>query len=233
MLRLLVLVEGQTEEEFVKEVLRPHLQSFGYLNVSARILGNARLREKRGGIRGWDTVRTEILRHLSEDAGCIVTTMVDYYALPQLGTNGWPGRHPSGPMDFLMKASAVEDALLKNISAGSRSESVGYRFVPFVVMHEFEGLLFSDCNAFARGVGRMDLASKFQSIRDEFSTPEEINDSPETAPSKRVASLIPGYQKPFLGNLAALEIGLVKMRTACSHFAEWVSKLENIGKPFI
>ncbi len=26
------------------------------------------------------------------------------------------------------------------------------RFIPYIVMHEFEALLFSDCDGFARGV---------------------------------------------------------------------------------
>jgi hypothetical protein len=75
-------------------------------------------------------------------------------------------------------------------------------------MHEFEGLLFSDCAAFSRGIGRPDLAAGLQEIRDQFATPEEIDDSPVTAPSKRVEGLVPGYEKPLLGVLAILEIGL-------------------------
>jgi hypothetical protein len=70
---------------------------------------------------------------------------------------------------------------------GSRFDA--RRFVPFVVMHEFEALLFSDCAAFGRGIYRPDLASGFQEIRDQFPTPEEIDDSPVTAPSKRVEAL--------------------------------------------
>ncbi len=95
-------------------------------------------------------------------------------------------------------------------------------------MHEFEGLLFSDCAAFSRGIGKPELESRFQEIRDQFTTPEEINDSPETAPSKRVEALVPGYQKPFLGNLAILEIGLERIRTECPLFDAWLRQLENL-----
>ena len=100
------------------------------------------------------------------------------------------------------------------------------RFVPFVVMHEFEALLFSDCAAFARAIGRPALSGSFQAIRDQFDSPEDINDSPTTAPSKRVQELIPGYEKPLYGNLAALGIGLDTIRRACPHFAEWLGMLE-------
>ena len=100
------------------------------------------------------------------------------------------------------------------------------RFVPYVVMHEFEGLLFSDAKGFARAILRPKLSSKFQAIRDEFATPEEINDSPETAPSNRVEDLIPGYQKPLMGVLAAQEIGIDTIRRECPLFSGWLEELE-------
>jgi hypothetical protein len=102
------------------------------------------------------------------------------------------------------------------------------RFIPFVTMHEFEGILFSDCGAFSRGIYRPELEPKFQSIRNEFNTPEEINDSPNTAPSKRIMDIIPSYEKPLLGTLAVLAIGLVTIRRECPHFNEWITFLEKL-----
>ena len=122
----------------------------------------------------------------------------------------------------------VEQAVMKEISSEMGwSGSFDDRFIPFVVMHEFEGLLFSDCTAFASAIGKPGLAASFQGIRDEFTTPEEINDSPITAPSKRVEELVKEYQKPLLGTLAALEIGLDAIRAACPHFHGWISGLED------
>ena len=66
-------------------------------------------------------------------------------------------------------------------------------------------------------------------IRNRFSTPEEINDSPATAPSKRVESLVPRYQKPLMGTLAAQQVGLAAIRKACPHFDNWVRTLEHVG----
>jgi hypothetical protein len=94
------------------------------------------------------------------------------------------------------------------------------------MMHEFEGMLFSDCERFAAAIERADLGEAFQAIRNGFATPKEINDSPITAPSKRVEQLVPGYEKPFLGTLAILEIGLSKIRAECPHFNDWISNLE-------
>src|SRR6266498_2008805 len=142
--RLLIHVEGQTEEAFVNEILEEHLLTRGYHTVAARIVGNARLRRRRGGIRPWPSVRKDIVNHLKEDSGCIATTMVDYYGLPQQGTGGWPGRAKAAGLKVSQKAHCVEDALLKDVA---KEIDKPVRFVPFVMMHEFEGLLFSDCDA--------------------------------------------------------------------------------------
>ena len=96
------------------------------------------------------------------------------------------------------------------------------------MMHEFEAMLFSDCAAFSRGIGRPTLAGMFQAIRSEFDSPEEIDDSPQTAPSKRIKNLVPGYTKPLLGTLAVLEIGLEAIRRECPHFGCWLDLLEAV-----
>lgn len=228
MARLLVHVEGQTEESFVNEVLRDHLVNQGYESVDARIMGNARLRRRRGGIRPWLSVKQDIIKHLRQDLGCFVTTMVDFYGMPQEGQGAWPGRAAAGRLAVPQKASCVEKALRESIAAEIGGHFNAKRFTPFVVMHEFEGLLFSDCFAFGQAIGRPDLESDFTQIRGEFETPEDINDSPVTAPSKRIEGLLPGYDKPFLGTLAALEIGLARIRTECPHFDSWLTHLESL-----
>jgi|SRR5215472_9063065 len=163
--RLLVHVEGETEEAFVNELLAAPLLARGYERVSARLIGNARQRDRRGGIRGWEIVKRDIARHLSEDPGCIATTMIDYYALPQSGDKAWPGRGAAASMPVVAKGPHVEAAILSDLTNHMGPDFDGRRFLPFVVVHEFEGLLFSDCEAFARGVGRETLAQSFQNIR--------------------------------------------------------------------
>ena len=226
MSRLLLHVEGQTEETFVNDVLAPHLSDRGYDSVRARLVGNARQRDRCGGIRDWNAVRRDITNHLKEDPGSFATTMVDYYGLPRSGQRAWPGRARASTLPFAQRAGAVEAALLADIGREMGGGFDPNRFVPYVMMHEFEALLFSDCQQFGKGIGRPDLAESFQGIRDQFASPEEIDDSPETAPSKRVESLVAGYQKPLLGILAALRIGLDAMRLECPHFAMWLSRLE-------
>lgn len=226
MARLLIHVEGETEETFVNEVLGPHLYARGYFRVSARLMGNARQRDRRGGIRPWSTVQQDIVTHLKEDPQSLASIMVDYYALPQAGERAWPGREAAGRLPFPQKAPTIQDALLAEICETMGKGFNSRRFLPYIMMHEFEALLFSDCARFAQGIGRPDLTSRFQQIRNSFETPEEIDDSPITAPSKRVQALVPGYEKPLMGTLAILEIGLEAIRAQCPHFRKWLERLE-------
>ena len=221
MARLLVLVEGHTEEKFVNDTLGPYLYETGqFTSVSARLLGNARPRSRRGGIVAWSSAKKDILRHLTEDQSVIIALLVDYYGLPQSGSGAWPGRAAA------TEAGNVEDGVRhcigKLMGAGFHLD----RFVPCVMMHEFEAMLFSDCDKLANAVGVPSAAPGLQSILEQFTGPEEINDAPETAPSKRILNLFPRYDKLLHGNRAVEMIGLERIRHECPHFADWLDRLE-------
>ena len=208
--RLLIEVEGHTEIQFVNDLLRDFLIGRGYWAVAARLLGDARQKSHRGGGLSWESVKRQIIGHLKQDDGVVVTTMVDFYGLP---TN-WPARAGAqGPVP-------IESAMADDI--GFPKE----RFVPFVMMHEFEALLFSDCETFCRSVEQVGLENHLSKIRAGFASPEAINDSPHTAPSKRILQLMPGYQKRLDGVNAAQAIGLERMRAECPHFNDWLQGLE-------
>lgn len=224
--RLLIHVEGHTEETFVNEVLAPHLHQFGYSNISARLLGNARMRSRRGGISSWSAVREDILNHLREDSGSLSTIMVDYYALPQNGNGAWPNRATSQHLSVANKAIAIQIAIHAEINNQMGIGFNSQRFIPYIMMYEFEALLFSHPIKFAIGIGKESLAPIFQNIKSGFATPEEINDSPQTAPSKRILNILPSYEKPLMGTLAVLEIGLDSIRQECPLFNHWLSLLE-------
>jgi len=224
--RLLVHVEGQTEEQFVNEVLAPYLYNVGYTLVSPRLVGAARSRIRRGGICGWPTAKNEIYKHLSGDKEALATTFVDFYALPKSGSGLWPGRDNCDHLLTLDKPTHVAARLMDDFSS-DYAWDVSSRFIPYVAMHEFEALLFSHPERMASAFGRVDLAPHFQNIRDLYPTPEHINDSPQTAPSKRIIGLMPKYDKVLMGNLAAIDITLDTMRAECAGFNSWLEALEN------
>ena len=156
----------------------------------------------------------------------MATTMTDYYGMPKSGSKAWPGRAAAAALTFPQRVKAVEKALSQEIEKAMGRSFDRRRFIPFITMHEFEALLFSHSERFAAAIDRPDLARSFQEIRDAFPSPEAIDDSPVTAPSKRIEALVPGYEKPLWGALAALEIGLGTMRSECPHFDCWISRLE-------
>lgn len=219
--RLLILVEGQTEEDFVNYVLAHHLSGSG---VFARA---AMIKARGSGIGNWEGALNRIIKLLKQDSGQIVSTMVDYYGMPP----NWPRRDTTPPSGSTPPqiAEPIERAMLDAVARELRGDFNPSRFVPYVMMHEFEAMLFSDCAAFGDGIGRCDLTGKFQSIRDEFDTPEAIDDSPDNAPSKRIKKLMCGYQKRLMGPPATQRIGLAAIREACPHFGDWLARLERLA----
>src|ERR1019366_7833436 len=84
-------------------------------------------------------------------------------------------------------------------NAGDRTLGHG----SYLSLHEYEGLLFSDPDALAHALRQPSLAHPFHQVRNDFPTREDINDDPESAPSKRVIAIYPAYRKVIEGALAA------------------------------
>lgn len=220
MVRLLVLVEGETEETFINDALAPYLYGTNqFTGVSTRLLGNPSRRSRRGGIVAWSSAKRDILRHLREDREVMIALLVDYYGLPQRRSVAWPGRAASTGADSV--EAAVQHCIRRLMGEGFHED----RFVPCVMMHEFEAMLFSDCDALANAVGEPDSAAELRSILGQFAGPEDINDSKETAPSKRISNLVPSYNKRLHGNRAVNMIGLDRIRDKCPHFSDWLGRL--------
>ena len=221
MVKVLILVEGQTEEAFVKNLLAVHLRKHG-VAVIPIIVATKRLLtgdKKRGGYVPYPRLRAEILRLLNDSSAACVTTMLDYYGLaPE-----FPGRAEPVGNTTLEKVASVEQAYAADID--------NQRFVPYLAMHEFEAMLFTVPTEIANSFGQPSLQTSLQTIRAAFKTPEDINDHEETAPSKRLGKLFPGYNKRFYGELIAERIGIERIRGECAHFAAWLAKLESLGMP--
>jgi hypothetical protein len=226
MARIIILVEGLTEEQFVNELLRVHLTPFGYSEVSARLMGNVRQRSHRGGVRSWASMLADLKKHFAGDSGILVTTMVDYYAMPQSGDSAWPGRAEAARLPMANRAESVEAAMAKAVADAVGARRATRYFLPYVAMHEFEAMLFADPQRFADAIYQSAKGPELVAEAAPFSNPEEINDSPETAPSKRIARIVTNYEKPLFGCIGASAIGLAAIRARCPNFARWIGALE-------
>ena len=218
MKRLLFLVEGQTEETFVSRVLAPHLWSFDAASEVTRV-ATKRVQGRRafrGGIASYTRV-VDDLRRLLAGSPHAVTTLFDYYALPR----DFPGLATPPPgVSCYERVAHVERAF-----AGSIADP---RFIPNLVLHEFEGLLFAGPQAISQVLLDESAAGELTAIASGYASPEEIDDGPETHPSRRIARLLPAYQKAFHGPLIAERIGVAGIRARCPHFDAWLGRLERL-----
>lgn len=218
MIRLHIIVEGPTGETFVRELLAPALLTHNVYASDPTVMG--------GDVR-YSRVKKDILLRMKGDPSAYCTTFLDYYGLGP----GFVAKETLGKFDSsLKKKQTLEDALFRDIARELGERYNHARFIPYFQMHEFEGLLFSDPELLALELARPELAGAFRAIREQFSTPEDINDHRATAPSKRILALEPGYNKPVAGNLAAIGIGLASIRSSCPLFDAWVSRLERLAE---
>lgn len=221
--RLNFVVEGQTEETFVNQVLRPHLADrriWAYVRCveTSRKHG----RKHRGGGRSYRLAKNDITRWLKEDGNpdARFTTMFDLYALPR----DFPGYEAAGQVnDPRQRVAALESALKDDID--------DWRFIPYLQLHEFEALLLADPQKMeVQFPGSDDGIRKLVEMASLFESPELIDDGRDTAPSKRISHTIPEYygRKASAGPLVAGHIGLAALRSKCEHFGEWLNRLESV-----
>lgn len=144
--------------------------------------------------------------------------MFDLYALPE----DFPGKNnPAYPHagNGKRKAEFLETELAKDINHRN--------FIPNLLVHEFEALLFTRIDAFEQWTDDDHILEPLRTVRN-TTLPEDINDSPHTAPSKRILAAMTNYQKTFHGPLIACDIGLDAIQRECPHFAEWLRKIETL-----
>ena len=221
MKRIIIICEGQTEQEFCKNVLAPYFSSFEiYLEAPT-------IKKTQGGIVRWAVLKNQIERHLLEDKTAYLTTLIDYYGLyPHHEFPNWDEAERTSDRSKRM------DILEKGMANDIR-ENLRYRFLPYIQLHEFEGLLFCDISVFETNFEAKEiidfeyLAATIQ----EFTNPELINDGNETAPSKRLERHIKGYNKKLYGATLALETGLNTIRKKCPRFNNWILQIEKICYP--
>ena len=215
MICLHFVVEGQTEETFVNNILAPQLSSLNiFPDVRCVQTGRKHGKVHKGGISNYIKLKNDLLRWMKEDKNSDVrfTTMIDFYALPK----DFPGYEESRKQSNSQKRIAI-------LEHAFQTDIKDYRFLPYIQCHEFEALLFSDPN-------KKDEIKQLIAIRSNFESPENINEGKDTAPSKRIKKIIPEYNKVSAGCSIAMQISLAKIRKENPHFNEWLNKLEQLAE---
>ncbi len=227
MARLYLFVEGSTEQTFANTVLSPHLAALGVFLQPAVQIAHARRRgiPHRGGGRKYLPMRNDIERFTKQekDNDVYFSTIIDLYALaPE-----FPGLNEAEKFrhDPYQRVRSLQDAW--------QADLPDRRFIPFIVLHEFEAYLFSKPEEFSlfypEGISQV---ANLREIADSVQSPELINDGQHTAPSKRIIGAFPDYgrSKAAIGPQVADLIGLKLIRYCCPHFDSWIKRLESLGK---
>ncbi len=197
MVRIGISVEGPTEERFVKTVLAPYLVVKN-IYITPISMG--------GGVNV-DKVKSELKKiAFSFD---YVTTLYDFYGF---------SRKEDGETKVTLEQRIIDAA----------HDGVKDKLIPYIQMYEFEGLLFSSPEAIANVLMDEQLSEWATEILNEFNNnPELINDSIETAPSKRLERDT-SYRKTTHGPNIASATGIDKIRAMCPGFDAWLSQLEGL-----
>jgi len=218
MKKIHILVEGQTEENFVNKILSPYFNPKSIYLTPTIITTKKVLRgaNHKGGVTSYQQVKNDLIPLLSDSSVNIVTTMIDYYALP----NNFPGYSLKPKGSPYKRVEFLEDQFSKDI--------FNKKFIPYLQLHEFEALIFANygnlVNAFP---GKKDELEKIELINKQFQSPEEINENPNTAPSKRLEKIYGNYQKVLHSQLVLMDSNITDLRRRCSHFDNWLTKLES------
>ena len=224
MKRLIIIGEGQTEQSFCNDLLQSHF------NERDIFIQNPTIKKTHGGIVNWEALKFQIEGHLKQDPTATVTTLIDFYGIYE--HHAYPEWvNTQSVIDKSERLSLIESGMLNDINIDLRN-----RFIPYIQLHEFEGLLFCDIDVFNRSFNHKEFSDYpyLQKTIAENPNPETINDGNLTAPSKRLEKIISNYNsgkeslKVVYGSLLAQEIGLTAIRAKCPRFNNWISKLESI-----
>lgn len=212
-----MLVEGQTEEAFVRDLLEPHFQSAGwwvsYSIVATKVPASGG--KHRGGITSWNQLCRDINQLLRDSSISVLTTIVDYYGLPT-DSPGMSARSPGPP---LSRVRSVEKALAAAVGDP--------RFLPHLTLHEFEAWVFAAADHLGELMPDVGLADQLHRDVAAAGGAEQINDGVHTAPSKRLQRYCPTYVKTFDGPLAISALGLGGLRSRCPHVDRWLGAIED------
>lgn len=218
MKRIIVICEGPTEREFCNTILNNYFAPQG-IYIDAPVI-----KHSHGGIVAWPSLYSQINIHLRSDRKAYVTTLIDYYGITD--KHAFPCWEESKQRPHVSERVPMVEAGMRD----TVSDVLRPRFIPYIQLHEFEGLLFSNADVFDKVIPQGDLIGieELYKTLAEFDNPEMINTSKETSPSHRLERIVKGYDKVVYGNYLAKSIGLAKIRERCPRFNAWIETLQQL-----
>jgi hypothetical protein len=130
MTRVIVVVEGQTEESFVKNVLAPVLWPSAIWLIPM-ILGRP---GHKGGNTKYARFKKDVILQLKQDATVYCSSMLDLYGIGK----DFPGLPLPSNFPSIEKVNCIERAVKEDICS-QVPELRPDRFMPYIQLHEYEG----------------------------------------------------------------------------------------------
>ena len=216
MKRLVIIAEGETEESFVNNILRPFFCSKGLYNT----IQCFKTKHSHGGMSKYSYIKKDILNTIYE-SDVVVSMMIDFYRLP----SDFPGfGELSNSQTHQEQADLLETRIKEDLeeTQNQRFEN----FIPYIQLHEFETLVFASANGIDILFDRDEIDFKgLMNVIEEYPNPEEINNYPDTAPSVRLKKLIPGYNKVLHGIDIINTVGISELLEKCPRFKTWIESM--------
>lgn len=230
MIRVNVLAEGQSEMEFAKRSLNNYFGGHPVIDSRSVLTGREQRTnyEHRGGLVKYQHARDDIIRWLKEDRQAYVTTMFDFFRIPV----DFPGYEEAmACQDHRKSVHILEESMKADIVSRLDIKNLEQRFIPYIQLHEFEALLFTDINVLKHDNLRPEEIASIDRLYKETKgiPPEEINHGAETAPSKRLLQAM-DYRKGKDAAVWLTMIGIHMIREKCPHFSEWIGKLQTLSE---
>ena len=219
-IEVIAIVEGRTEQTFIEKVVQPYLAP---KNIFIRVTQVSKPGQKGGDVR-FERVKQDIAIHLKQRPDIYVTTMIDYYGIKE-----WPGIADISQNYSIQDISKyLNEQTINALCEYLPQLQITTRFIPYMIMHEFEALLFSDSKILAQSLN-IDEHKITKTVKT-LATPEEINNSRETAPSKRLDGFTETgkFAKTTTGIAIAIKIGIPCIREKCFLFNQWLESIENL-----
>lgn len=216
-----IVTEGQSETNFVNRVMVPYFADRCTLIPITVVTktDNRHGKTYKGGVGNYGQIRNTLVNTLAnafKNKDSYVTTMFDFYGLPTDVPGVTEAAKVSNPYQ---KVEIIEREILK------AEEYDGNFFFPYIELHEFESMIFTDIAKLGEAYFEDDLTALKECVKEQ-ENPELINNGAETAPSKRIMNCISNFDKANVGVSVLEKIGIENIAAKCHHFDEWLRRIE-------
>jgi len=224
MKHLYIIVEGETELEFVNRILIPHFTAKGlHTHIQGLMI------TMKGGGHGFNNIehfKKTLKPLLFYEKEPVITTMIDHYGINS--ENKLPNyTNCIKEIDIEKRINCMEQSLMTVVNSIKKYPN----FIPNIVRHEMETLLFANPEK-GFELEKEEIKNEVLAICSEIPNVEDINCTPQGAPSKRLQQIYKNHNRKYSKisdgvNIAELT-GIDTILKKCPRFKSWIDNLIQI-----